>query len=219
MPSWTISAIFTNVSSAWERSFSSYRNVQTIEASVLLNEIDQILRKTDTLLENHKTFFSPTEYENFKAQHTAFQWVLTDQERQYGDVKDPKLQHHRTPTQQLAEKEACESRAIDLLENVKTYRSTLLEASRHARLETSPAFPDLEPIQTEPQTVAQAEQEALSAPQITPPVVNLPVLPPAVSNFTSRPPSPRGPRISVLPTSMSFASARSAYGWLNSVQT
>ncbi|KAG8733112.1 hypothetical protein FRC10_000417, partial [Ceratobasidium sp. 414] len=129
MSSWTISAIFTNVSSAWERSFSSYRNVQTIEASVLLREIDEILRSTNTLLENHKNVLSPTQYENFKAQHTAFQWVLTDEERQDGDAKDPKLQQRRTPAQHLAEKEASENRATDLLENVKTYRSTLL-ASR-----------------------------------------------------------------------------------------
>ncbi|KAG8716785.1 hypothetical protein FRC08_008810 [Ceratobasidium sp. 394] len=203
MSSWTISAIFANVSSAWDRNFSSNKKIQNIEPSVLLREIDEILRKATTLLENHKNIFSRSQYEIFKAQNSAFQWGLTDEERQYGEVMDPKLQQHRTPAQVLAEKEACGGRVADLLENVKTYRSTLLEASRHARLETTAAFPDLEPTRTEPQPVAQAQLEAPEATQVAPPALNPPIPLQATTSLTSRPPSPsRPPSISISPTNV-----------------
>ncbi|KAG8719278.1 hypothetical protein FRC08_003228 [Ceratobasidium sp. 394] len=202
MSSWTFSAIYANLSSAWERNFNFYQNVETVEASDMLREIDEILRKTDTVRENHQTCLPPSQYENFKAQHSTLHWVLTDAERQYGELKDPKLQRHRTPAQLLAEQEACEDHIANLLENVKTYRSTLLEASRHARLETSPAFPGIEPTQTELQSVAQAQPEAPSATQAVPPALTVPTLP-QVTSFTSRPPSPpRAPSISILPTNV-----------------
>ncbi|KAG9123483.1 hypothetical protein FRC07_014880 [Ceratobasidium sp. 392] len=185
MPLWTVSAITANVSTAWERGFSSYWAGRGKDASTLLKEIDDILRNTDTLLEHHKALLDPGEYADFRAQHRTYYLKWSDEQQRHENTSDETLQRSRTPSEIMVAKENSQARANDLLRVVKTYRSTLIEASHNATLGSSPAFPDEEPTSVDPPPA--------QSPMPIPPQAA--VVPPSRSSSP-----PRVPKISILPT-------------------
>ncbi|KAG9098983.1 hypothetical protein FRC06_005773 [Ceratobasidium sp. 370] len=157
MPPWAIGAIFTNISTAWERSFRSYETVQKADASVLLHDINETLRGTNDLLEGHIAVLAPEAYSSLKAQHRTYQWMWLDERRNYQNIKDDAAKRRRSPSQLEADKEACETRATNLLETVKTYQNILLETSRKAAATPRPAFPDEEPNLINSRTSADSQ--------------------------------------------------------------
>ncbi|KAG9096215.1 hypothetical protein FS749_008880 [Ceratobasidium sp. UAMH 11750] len=203
MSAWNVSAIFTNVSVAWEQTFNAFRTIQSIDTVVLLQEVDEILRSTSDLLENHRTLLPPGEYESFKAQHRTYQWMWNDEKREYGNVKKQALQQHRVSKELATEQEACQNRANNLLESLRTYRSKLLDASKNAAVGPIPAFPDEEPA---PATSQPAEhvQTPPSPPNMpTPSQLNIPISSErTVIPFPGTSSPPKLPRISALPTNV-----------------
>ncbi|KAG8740317.1 hypothetical protein FRC10_004499 [Ceratobasidium sp. 414] len=208
MPPWAVSAIFTNISTAWERSFRSYETVQKADASVLLQDVNEILRGAKDVLEGHKAVLTPEEYSTLQAQHRTYQWMWFDEHRHYLNIKDDTAKRRRAPSKLEADKEACETRATNLLETVKTYSNTILEASRKASANPRPAFPDEEHYPMDSHTLAGTQAnppttQAIDLPaQAAPTPSGVPTLPQtAASSSISRLASP--PRISgvhILPT-------------------
>ncbi|KAG9124821.1 hypothetical protein FRC07_010121 [Ceratobasidium sp. 392] len=193
MSAWTVSAIFANVSSVWGGDSHSYEALKSADVSVLLKEVDDILRHTSKLLKSHKNILPEDEYEGFKAQHRTYRWMFTDQYRSFDEVST------------ATDKAASQDHANKLLETVKNYRSTLLEASRQATFGSTPAFPDEEPS-TDSQSLSNSQETRAEPPIIapvpvvpTPPRISTPSQIPSRSPF--RPPSPpRISKISILPT-------------------
>ncbi|KAG9093954.1 hypothetical protein FS749_013428 [Ceratobasidium sp. UAMH 11750] len=210
MPPWAISAIFTDISTAWERSFRSYETVQKADASVVLHDINEILRGASDLVEGHRAVFTPEEYSSFKAQHRTYQWMWFDEHRQYLKVKNDDANRLRDPSQLEADKEACKTRATNLLETVNTYRDNLLDASRRAAAMPPPAFPDEEPNLVDPHTLADTQAnppatQAIDPPaQVAPTLPDVPTLPQTTAGSSiSRLASPaRTSRVYVLPTNV-----------------
>ncbi|KAG8736952.1 hypothetical protein FRC10_008689 [Ceratobasidium sp. 414] len=215
MSVWNISAVFTNVTTAWERGFSSPGTVRRKDTSVLLHEINELLQDTSKLLEHHGRLFPPGEYETFKAQHRSYHWRLSDEKKRSED-SDETL--HQSTSQFQAEKETNRVRAAKLLETVKTYRTTLLvsnlalgssssrgalisivqEASRNVADGPHVAFPDEDPVPTD-QPPAHT--------QMTPPGPTERTSPRPTVIPTRHPSSLGVSKITVLPTSQGFAIA------------
>ncbi|KAG9104230.1 hypothetical protein FRC07_009833, partial [Ceratobasidium sp. 392] len=148
MSPWTVSAIFANVSSIWGRSSDSCDNLESGDVSVLLKEIDDILRHTSKLLKSHKALLPEEEYSEFLAQHRTYRWKFNDEQRN--------IEESSTPT----ESAESQDRTARLLNTLKIYRSTLLEASRQATVGSAPTFPD-----EEPETDFQSHSDCKDIPQ------------------------------------------------------
>ncbi|KAG8724771.1 hypothetical protein FRC09_014407 [Ceratobasidium sp. 395] len=100
-----------------------------------------------------------------------------------------------------ADRAAAQDHAVKLLDTVKNYRSTVLEASRQATIASAPAFPDEEPELAASQVLSDTND--IPAPKPIPP--RAPDLPTPLRTSARaspfRPPSPpRISKISVLPT-------------------
>ncbi|KAG8716782.1 hypothetical protein FRC08_008807 [Ceratobasidium sp. 394] len=189
MSTWNISAVFTNVTTAWERGFSSSRAIRHKDTSVLLKEIDELLRDSRDVLENHKRLFPSGEYESFKAQHRTYHWKLFDEKK----LNEGSVETLNDGSKLQTDKEANRIRAAKLLETVRTYRTTLLEASRNVALGPPVAFPDEEPIPTDQPPTAHP-RVLLPTPTERPPSRSIVIT-------TPRPSSPlRVSKITVLPT-------------------
>ncbi|KAG9094029.1 hypothetical protein FRC06_011263 [Ceratobasidium sp. 370] len=190
MSVWNISAVFTNVTTAWERGFSSSRTIRRKDTVVLLKEIDELLRDSSDLLENHRRLFPPGEYESFKAQHRTYHWKLSDEKKRSEDINETPL---LDPSKLQADKEANRTRAAQLLETVKTYRTNLLGASRNVAAGPRIAFPDEEPLPTDQAPIART--------QTIPPIPTEKAPPQPAMIPTPRPSTPvRVSTITVLPT-------------------
>jgi hypothetical protein len=72
MPDWiTVSGVITNVATVFDLGYryAPYEAIQGKDAGVLLKEVDEILRSTSVVLDNHKDLLTPDEYERLKAQY------------------------------------------------------------------------------------------------------------------------------------------------------
>ncbi|KAG8721095.1 hypothetical protein FRC09_008497 [Ceratobasidium sp. 395] len=191
MAPWIVSAIFTNVSSIWERNSRSYEDIKAADAGVLLKEIDNVLGHTSKLLQAHRDLLSDREFAGFKAQHRTYLLVFTDEQQKLDKASN------------ATEKAESQDRAARLLNTVKAYRGTVFEASQKATQTPAPAFPDEERIPTD-LTAPLDTQVTTSADQAAPPALDIPThlqIPTHVSPFRPSSP-PRIPRISILPTNL-----------------
>jgi hypothetical protein len=72
MPDWiTVSGVITNVATAFDLGYRyvPYEAIQGKDAGALLKDVDEILRSTSVVLDNHKDLLTPQEFERFKAQY------------------------------------------------------------------------------------------------------------------------------------------------------
>ncbi|KAG9096219.1 hypothetical protein FS749_008884 [Ceratobasidium sp. UAMH 11750] len=188
---WVVTALFSNVSTALKRSVDSHQDLESLDVSLLLKEIDKLLGSTSKLLKTHQTVLPDEEYESFQAQHRTYRWMFSDEERNLEKINN------------ATDRDAFQDRATQLLDDIKTYRDSLLEASRHAAVITAPAFPDEAPAPADTRPTLDAQP----TPPIerTTPTVNIPTRPEVQVLRASpfRPPSPpRTSRIAILPSSV-----------------
>ncbi|KAG8791259.1 hypothetical protein FRC12_009740 [Ceratobasidium sp. 428] len=192
MSPWTVSAIFANVSFIWGHNPRPSDDLKGVDVNGLLKEIDDILRHTNKLLKSHKYLLPDDQYADFIAQHRTFRWEFTDQQRRLDDSSDP------------AAREESQDHATRLLDTLKIYRTSLLEASRQATFGSAPAFPDEEPEPADCQTFAGEQATPAPGQPIASPALDTPVRPRTPARLPSfRPPSPpRISKISIQPTNV-----------------
>ncbi|KAG9123585.1 hypothetical protein FRC07_014636 [Ceratobasidium sp. 392] len=191
MAPWIVSAIFGTLPSVWESNPRSYEDLKTVDTSILLKQIDDVLSQATKVLKPHKYVLPDVEYGVLQAQNRTYRLVLTD------DIG--KFEQASTE----AEKAECHARATRLLNTVKDYRSAVVEASRRATASDVPNFPDEEPETVDPPNLSDTpERSAVSTPTPTPPQVSIPPsIPACASPF--RPPSPsKISRITILPNNV-----------------
>ncbi|KAG9093951.1 hypothetical protein FS749_013425 [Ceratobasidium sp. UAMH 11750] len=160
MSSWTISGFVTNVSNAWERTFSSYKTVPARDASALLQEVDYLLHLSDKTLEKYRHALSTNAYEGFLSQSATYYLKLNKEIERHEKVVDAKYLPNHSASQLAADEAVSRTRAMNLLEVVRIYRSTLVEASHNAAYGSRPAFPDEESTPTDSRSFAEAQANA-----------------------------------------------------------
>ncbi|KAG9105414.1 hypothetical protein FRC07_009298 [Ceratobasidium sp. 392] len=183
MPPWIVSAIVSGVASTWERQFSAGRSLKHANVANLLKDIDKALRQTNKLLNTHRSILPASQYSIFKAEHRSFRLEFTDKQ-------------HSSETTGLTDRTS----SVKLLEDVRTFRKTVIVASRQAVKASIPNFPDDEPIQEDPQTLSDAQETPLT--EETTPIANIPTSHPGPSE-ASIPPSEVGPTENSSPASTS----------------
>ncbi|KAF8592928.1 hypothetical protein BDV93DRAFT_567150 [Ceratobasidium sp. AG-I] len=137
MPDWiAVSGAVTSVATMLDLGYR-YTPKEAIQGKspvVVLKEVENILRDTNDLLENHKEILSSEDHKILKAQYKLYYWRMTDEGQQHRAISNETIRRSRILSELYTSDECRRNRAVDLLSTVEAYQTHVLVVTRAATL-------------------------------------------------------------------------------------